>query len=308
MIARCSSRSPSGSERLPPDPCQKTGHEPAAFLDRPGLAPRPGGRHRRLRALAAARRPDRVVRLAGHRGHAARPGDRAGGRAASGADRNRADRRWPGRPRHALRDASRRHPVARHPDLHLACGQQRHAALRRGPAGGGARRARAPAARRREHAGAGSDLRAARCAAQHPAQALQPVHEPGLARARLPRRLPSPQPAHAQQVVHGRQPGGDRRRPQHRRRVLRGGRGAGLRRHRRPRRRRRRACDLDRVRPLLEQRLGVPGAAHHRSRAGHQPGRVRGAGAGHQREPVARAPMSKPCTARPRPRPCSPVS
>ena len=30
------------------------------------------------------------------------------------------------------------------------------------------------------------------------------------------------QPAHAQQVVHGRQPGGDRRRPQHRRRVLRG--------------------------------------------------------------------------------------
>ena len=73
--------------------------------------------------------------------------------------------------------------------------------------------------------GPGSGLRPARRRAQHPAQALQPVHEPRLARARLPRRLRAPEPAHAQQVVHGRQPGGDRRRPQPRRRVLRGRRG-----------------------------------------------------------------------------------
>ena len=51
--------------------------------------------------------------------------------------------------------------------------------------------------------------------------------------------------------------------------------------------------DLDRVRPLLEQRLGLSGAPDHRSRAGRRPRRIRGAGAGHQRH-RRRGPTSKP--------------
>jgi putative cardiolipin synthase len=41
--------------------------------------------------------------------------------------------------------------------------------------------------------------------------------QPIVAPARLRQRLRAPEPAHAQQVVHGRQPGHHRRRPQHRR-------------------------------------------------------------------------------------------
>ena len=66
-------------------------------------------------------------------------------------------------------------------------------------------------------------------------------------------------------------------------------------------------CDLDRVRPLLEQRLGVPGAAHHRARSGHRPGRVRGAGTGPStKNPSTRA-YVEALNRTPRPRLCSPV-
>ena len=44
----------------------------------------------------------------------------------------------------------------------------------------------------------------------------------GLSHRRLLDSFGAPEPAHAQQVVHRGQPGGDRRRPQHRRRILRG--------------------------------------------------------------------------------------
>ena len=76
---------------------------------------------------------------------------------------------------------------------------------------------------------------------------------------RLRRRFLAREPPHAQQVLHRRQPGGDRRRPQHRRRVLRRQHGVGFQ-------------DLDvmavgpvvrevsqRVRPVLEQRLRLSG-------------------------------------------------
>ena len=57
---------------------------------------------------------------------------------------------------------------------------------------------------------------------EHRGAAVQPVREPRVRASATSRRLRAPEPPHAQQVVHRRQPGRDRRRPQHRRRVLRG--------------------------------------------------------------------------------------
>ena len=65
------------------------------------------------------------------------------------------------------------------------------------------------------------------------------------------------QPAHAQQVDHGRQPGGNRRRSQHRRRILRDRNGTELRRRRLARRRRGGRQGVRLFRPLLEQPDGV---------------------------------------------------
>ena len=68
---------------------------------------------------------------------------------------------------------------------------------------------------------ASTDARRAGRASQHRGAAVQSVQDAALARARLSHRLRAAQSAHAQQVVHRRQPGHDHRRAQCRRRILR---------------------------------------------------------------------------------------
>ena len=115
----------------------------------------------------------------------------------------------------------RRRKVARRAVLHLAWRPGRLPAVRGALAGGRAGRARAPAARRPQHEGARSHHRRARRASEHRGAPLQPARQSRRPRAQLPDRLHAREPAHAQQVVHRRQPGDDRRRTQHRQRVLR---------------------------------------------------------------------------------------
>ena len=63
--------------------------------------------------------------------------------------------------------------------------------------------------------------RRARRAPEHRGAPVQPVREPRRALAGLSHRFLAPEPAHAQQVVHRRQPGHHHRRAQRRRRILR---------------------------------------------------------------------------------------
>ena len=139
---------------MPPDHLPKTGHEPAAFLDRLGLAPCHGDRHRRLRARcrrSTSRTPSYALQDT-----AARPGSARRSRPRLG--------RHPGLSGvEASTDGrSRRHALSRSPRAARARSTSRptsgratdrNPAVRRGAAGGRARRARAPAARRRQHAG-----------------------------------------------------------------------------------------------------------------------------------------------------------
>ena len=85
---------------------------------------------------------------------------------------------------------------------------------------------------------------------------------------------------HAQQDVRGRQPGGHHRREEHRRRVLRRPGGGELRRHGPPRRGAGGAGPLPELRPVLEQRVGVPdrGVPRGRERPRRPPQGPRGAG------------------------------
>ena len=133
--------------------------------------------------------------------------------------------------------------IARHPVLHLERRPDRLPAVRGGVAAARARRARAHPARRREHGRARREAsrrstrtRTSRCASTTRCCIARP-------RAReLRDRLHARQPPHAQQVVHRRQPGDDRRRAQHRQRILRGRRGCRIRRPRRAGRRSGRAA------------------------------------------------------------------
>lgn len=126
--------------------------------------------------------------------------------------------------------------------------------------------------------------RTSKCACSTPGRAATSSDGPG-------RRWGNgaPQPAHAQQVDHRRQPGDDPGRAQPRRRVLRAQPRVQLPRSRRDRHRARRAAGLRGVRPLLEQRLGAGGLgaeAPHEAR-----GRRRGArpdGPGTRGQPVPR--------------------
>ena len=107
--------------------------------------------------------------------------------------------------------------------------------------------------------------RHARRASEHRGAPLQPGRQSRQPRAQLRDRLLAREPAHAQQVVHRRQPGDGRRRTQHRRRVL---RRRGRRHVRRPRRARRGAGGVrgvEGVRSLLEQRVRLSGVGFRRS-------------------------------------------
>ena len=99
----------------------------------------------------------------------------------------------------------------------------------------------------------------ARSPPQHRGAAVQPVRAARRADGRLPDRLLAAEPAHAQQVVHRGQPGHHHRRAQHRRRYFDADRRARLRRPRRPGGRRDRRPGIDRLRPLLVERIGVSG-------------------------------------------------
>ena len=232
--------------------------------------------------------------------------------AVAGADRHRADAAGPGggaaaggasrpvrlhalrRPARCLRGARAARPpgraLARRAVLHLARRRGRHAAVGGDVAGRRARRARAPAGRRRQQRRARPDARGARRAPEHRAAPVQPLRQPRIACPRLPHRLQPAQPAHAQQVLHRRQPGQRGRRPQHRRRILRRRRGAGLCRHGRDGHRPGGAGGLARVRPVLEQCLRLPGRALRRA-APRRPGggaatALRGRAAGPARRAV----------------------
>ena len=181
------------------------GHDQAGNPHTPGAGHT--GPARRLRDTAAlARRPRGEQRTDRHRGHAAGP------RAGRGWPRIRAIAASMRCRTHAT--PSRRVPcsrrcgqVARRAVLHLARRHVGHPAVRGAVAGGRARRARAPAARRQQHRRARSDARRARRAPEHRGAPVQPVRPARRARAGLPDRLRAPEPAHAQQVVHRRQPG-----------------------------------------------------------------------------------------------------
>ena len=80
-----------------------------------------------------------------------------------------------------------------------------------------------------------------------------------VARPGLPDRLRAPEPAHAQQVVHGRQSGHSGRRPQHRQRVFRCRRRHRLRRPRCARHRPGRRRGVEAIRSLLEQCVRLSG-------------------------------------------------
>ena len=129
--------------------------------------------------------------------------------------------RPPRRVRRARPARRRRRKVARRAVLHLERRPRRLPAVPGALAGGRAGGARAPAARRPEHEGARSHDRRARRASEHRGAPLQPGRHSRQPRAQLRDRLHPREPAHAQQVVHRRQPGDGRRRTQHRRRVLR---------------------------------------------------------------------------------------
>ena len=174
----------------------------------------------------------------------------------------------------------------------------------RGPAAGGRPgRAGAPAARRHEHRRPRPGDRGARRASGHRGAPLQPVRAPGRARARFPVGLLAREPAHAQQVVHGGQPGERRRRAQHRQRVLRRGRGNGVRRPRRGRRRRGGARRLEAVRSLLEQRV-----RRIRPRASWPPPRrpISTRGSPRRAPILPPSPTSRPCAPRRSCATCSP--
>ncbi len=100
---------------------------------------------------------------------------------------------------------------------------------------------------------------------------FNPVQHACLAQPGLPVRLQPPESAHAQQILHGRQPGDDRRRAQHRRRVFRRGGRCAVCRSGRAGGRAGGAGDLARFRSLLEQRLRLSGSEPGRRRREAEP-------------------------------------
>ncbi len=226
------------------------------------------GARGRLRQPAAAARPCRVECLRRHRRHP----PRAKGRPGAGRPP-----RLVRHPRHARslrrlcgahRAGGRGRALARRAVLHLARRPGWLADVRGAVAGRRARRARAPAARRRRHRrhrpGAG---RAGR-APPHRAAPVQPLPAARVAHAGLSGRLAPAEPAHAQQVLHRRQPGQRGRRAQHRQRVFRRGRRDRLRRPGRAVDRPGGAAGVGAVRPLLEQRVGLSCSGPRRPGAG----------------------------------------
>ena len=185
-------------------------------------------------------------------------------------------RRGSGEPPRGIRlsHARQRHGRVRRPDgagpggrshpgppvLHLPHRLHGQADPPRRPGGRAARRARAHPGRRHDGEGQGRrDRRPLRAPARRGA-GVQPFRRAVVDRLAAQRRLGfrQGQPPDAQQDVRGRQPGGHHRRQEHRRRVLRR-RGRGeLRRHGPARRGSGGAGALPELRPVLEQRVGVP--------------------------------------------------
>ena len=158
------------------------------------------------------------------------------GKAVSAADRDREDESGiyaapagKGRLCRPGRARARRGALARRAVLHLAYRHHRVPPARGALECRRARRARADAARRQRHQGAGPGPRRFRCAPQHRGSPLQPVPEPRLQTARLHHPFQAAEPPDAQQVLHRGHAAHDRGGSQRRRRVLRRRRGDALR-------------------------------------------------------------------------------
>ncbi len=221
---------------------------------------------------------DRSVPWHSHRLRAAAPGDDQsdpgagagrGARHAAGPGHHAAGGRTPRQVRHPRagrrpRRVRRAHDAGAHRAtqpgcavLHLARRHDRHHADGSPARGGRPRRAGAPAAGRQRHLRTGHGAGGHGRAPEHRGAAVQPLRGTLAQGHRLPDRLPPPEPAHAQQVLHRRQPGHHRRRPQHRRRVFRRGRRRAVLRPGRAGRGPRSAGRLKRLRPLLGQPVGL---------------------------------------------------
>ena len=164
----------------------------------------------------------------------------------------------PGRVRRPRRPGARRRAEHRRAVLPLPRRSRRPVIDLAAPSGGGPGSPGSPAGRR--HGSCREGFRRGR-PGQPPQrgsphlQSLQPQDGQNVA-IRDPHGIGDP--PDAQQVVHGRRPGDHPGRPQHRQRIFRGGSGPRVRGPGRPRRRAGRPGRFDRLRPVLEQRTGLP--------------------------------------------------